>query len=122
MDEILKGFGVSCLELIPQRNSLEKLEEFVKYFLNKNYVISFGTEHNAPALFPITVTVEKDRELTKKLKQVSYQGVSVIAAHQYLVARGEEGYVKRNGKADSEHLDFYQDLGHAVISEFTSKE
>jgi len=121
MDGILKGFGVSCLELIPRRNSLEKLEEFVKYFLNKNYVISFGTEHNAPAIFPIAVTVEKNRDLTRELKQVSYQGVSVIAAHQYLVARGEEGYVKRDGKADSERLDFYQDLGHAVICEFTSK-
>jgi len=121
MDGILQGFGVSCLELIPQRNSLEKLEEFVNYFLKKNYVISFGTEHNAPAIFPITVKVERDRDLTQELKQVSYQGVSVIAAHQYLVARGEEAYVKRNGKSDSEHIDFYQDLGHAVISEFTSK-
>jgi len=122
MDEILRGLGVYCLELIPQRNSLEKLEEFVNFFLQRNYVISFGTEHNAPALFPITVSVEKDRELTPDLKLVSYQGACVFAAHQYLVARSEEGYIKVGGKADFENLDFYQDLGHSVIMEFnTSK-
>ena len=120
MHEILQSFGVSCLELIPQRNSLEKLEEFVTFFRKKNYVISFGTEHNAPELFPITVTVERDRELTLELKEVSYRGVSVLAGHQYLLARGEDGYVKAGGKADTGNLDFYQDLGHAVIMEFIS--
>jgi hypothetical protein len=118
MDEILQSFRVSCLELIPVRNSLEKLTEFVHYFLKKQYVISFGTEHNTPELFPLTVRVEKDRELTPELKEVSYRGICVLAAHQYLVARGQEGFVSREGKADKGNITFYQDLGHAVIREF----
>lgn len=119
MDGILKSYGVSCLELIPHRNSLDKLEEFVQFFLKKNYVISFGTEHNTPGIFPVTVTVEKDRELTPALKEVSYRGVCVIASHQYLVARNREGFVTSGGTADIKNLDFYQDLGHALIREFT---
>ncbi len=119
MDSILKSYGVSCLELIPHRNSLEKLEEFVQFFLKKNYVISFGTEHNTPGIFPVTVTVEKDRKLTPALKEVSYKGACVIAAHQYLVARDREGFYTPEGIADTKNLDFYQDLGHAVIMEFT---
>jgi hypothetical protein len=119
MDEVLTGLGVSFLELIPRRNSLAKLEEFVAFFLQKKYVISMGTEHNAPELFPIRVTVDGDRELTPWLKEVSYRGASVIAAHQYLVARGEEGFINSEGMADTGRTDFYQDLGHAVIAEFT---
>jgi hypothetical protein len=120
MHEILQSYGISCIELIPQRNSLAKLEEFVHFFLEKNYVISFGTEHNAPELFPITVAVEGDRELTPEMKEVSYRGTCVLAAHQYLVARGEEGFLKSGGKADTGNLDFFQDLGHAVLMEFIS--
>jgi hypothetical protein len=118
MHEILQSHQVSCLELIPRRNSLEKLQEFVLFFQHKKYVISFGTEHNAPELFPLTVKVEKDRELPPELKEVSYRGTCVLAAHQYLVERGQEGFVKSDGRADPENLDFYQDLGHAVIREF----
>ncbi len=118
MDRVLKGLGVACLELIPARNSAKKLEEFVDYFQKKKYVISFGTEHNTPELFPVEVRVEKDRQLNPTLKEVSYQGACVFAAHQYLTARGAEGFVKRDGKADTGNLEYYQDLGHAVIREF----
>ena len=121
MDKLLNSLGVRCLELIPQRNSLEKLAEFVEFFKERNYVISFGTEHNAPELFPITVKVENGRDIPADLKKVSYQGICVLAAHQYLVARGTEGFVKQDGKSNIEHLDFYQDLGNAVIREFNSK-
>ena len=36
MDEILQSFNVSCLELIPLRNSLEKLDEFVSLFAQRD--------------------------------------------------------------------------------------
>lgn len=111
MDEVLRSFNVSCLELIPLRNSLEKLEEFVDYFRRKNYVISFGTEHNSPGLFPITVKVNKDKDLTPELKKVSYEGCCILAAHQYLVGRGLS--------MDIDNQDYYMDLGNAIIKEFT---
>jgi hypothetical protein len=120
MDEVLQSFGVSCLELIPLRNSLEKLEEFVDFFHSRKYVISFGTEHNSPGLFPITVKVEKDRDLPPRLKKVSYEGCCVLAAHQYLLARGQQGFIDGQGSMDVENQDYYRDLGNAVIKEFTS--
>lgn len=120
MDEVLQSFGVYCLELIPLRNSLEKLEEFVDYFHNRQYVISFGTEHNSPGLFPITVKVEKDRDLPPRLKRLSYEGCCVLAAHQYLLARGQHGFINGQGNMDIENQDYYRDLGNAVIKEFTS--
>ena len=120
MDEVLQSYNVSCLELIPARNSLEKLTEFVNYFQKKRYIINFGTEHNTPGLFPITVKVEKDRDLTPELKQVSWEGACALAAHQYLVIRGQEGLIKENGVTDVYNRRYYTDLGNAVIKEFTN--
>jgi len=120
MDEVLQSFKVSCLELIPLRNSLEKLEEFVDYFRRKNYVISFGTEHNSPGLFPITVKVNGDKDLTPELKKVSYEGCCILAAHQYLSARGQKGFIDSQGSMDIDNQDYYRDLGNALIKEFTS--
>lgn len=120
MDEVLQSFNVSCLELIPLRNSIEKLEEFVDYFRRKKYVISFGTEHNSPGLFPITVKVNGDKDLTPELKKVSYEGCCILAAHQYLLARNQTGCMNSQGKMDIDNLNYYRDLGNAVIKEFTS--
>jgi hypothetical protein len=120
MDEVLQSYGISCLELIPLRNTLEKLEEFVGFFRMKKYVISFGTEHNSPGLFPITVKVDKDKDITPDLKKVSYEGCCVLAAHQYLVARGKEGFVDSRGIMDIDNQYHYRDLGNAIIKEFTS--
>jgi len=120
MDEVLQFFNVSCLELIPLRNSLEKLEEFVDFFRNKNYVISFGTEHNSPGLFPITVKVNGNRDLTPELKKVSYEGCCILAAHQYLLARNQTGCMNSQGRMDIDNQDYFRDLGNAVIKEFTS--
>ena len=121
MDEILQSLNVSCIELIPNRNSLEKLEEFVDFFLKKNYIISFGTEHNTPDLFPVTVTVEKDRALSPRMKKVSWEGVCSLAAHQYLVLREGEGLVNKDGLTDTHNRKYYTDLGNAIIKEFTSQ-
>jgi hypothetical protein len=120
MDEVLQSFNVSCLELIPLRNSIEKLEEFVEYFRRKKYVISFGTEHNSPGLFPITVKVNGDKELSPELKKVSYEGCCIMAAHQFLISRDKEGFIKHNGRMDIDNQDYYRDLGNALIQEFTS--
>jgi len=118
MDEVFRSHRVSCLELIPMRNSLDKLDRFVKFFRQKRYVISFGTEHNSPGLFPIEVKVEGDRSLPADLKRISYEGACIMAAHQYLVGRGMEGFVRKDGSSDLYKTEFYRDLGNAVIKEF----
>ena len=120
MDEVLRSLDVYCLELIPARNSLKKLSEFVELFNEKGYIITFGTEHNAPGLSPITVAVEKDKALPAELKKISWEGCCALAAHQYLVARGEEGIPGGMSAGDLQKHSFYVDLGNAIIKKFTS--
>jgi len=55
--------------------------------------------------------------LDEELKKINYEGTAVIAAHQYLVANGHEGYLK-NGTAKIAEKDKFIELGKAVIAHF----
>ena len=64
--------------------------------------------------------MEKDRGLTPELKRVSWEGACALAANQYLVVRGSEGLIKKDGSTDVYNLRYYVDLGNAIIKEFIS--
>lgn len=115
--ETLKDKNVSSIELIPGRNKFRILKEFVKYFNENGFVITFGTEHNTPKLDPLKVSCGGGLELDKELKEINYEGTAVIAAHQYLVAKNKEGYLK-NGIAKVEEKADFIELGKAVIAKF----
>ncbi|MCF8226977.1 MAG: PHP domain-containing protein [Bacteroidales bacterium] len=116
--ERLISLKVFSLELIPGRNHSKFLKPFVEFFDKKGFVITFGTEHNTPALEPLTVR-SADAPLDDYLCRVSYKGACVIAAHQYLRSKGRIGYVDQNGIPVNE-MDRFVRTGNAVISYFTS--
>lgn len=113
----LTNNNVWSVELIPGRNDYEILKDFVTFFHKNNFVITFGTEHNTPQLDPLKVTCKGGIPLDRELREINHEGAAVIAAHQYLVARGEEGYLA-GGKAKTEDKEQYANLGKAVIAYF----
>jgi len=110
--------NIYSLELIPGRNDFSILKEFVQFFRSKNFLISFGTEHNTPQLDPIKVSCRGGIDLDEELNLIGYEGACIIAAHQYLVAKGKEGYLDLSGIAKSAEYDAFVELGQAVISHF----
>jgi hypothetical protein len=119
MEELLKN-NVYSIELIPGRNDHKILKEFVKYFHENGFVITFGTEHNTPKLDPLKITCRGGIELDDELKQINYEGAAVVAAHQYLIATGNEGYLKGKEAKTAEKEKFIE-LGKAVIQNFLDK-
>lgn len=119
--ETLKSKNVFSVELIPGRNNFNVLKDFVTYFNNNGFVITFGTEHNTPQLDPMKIGCGGGIDLDDELKQINYEGTSVIAAHQYLVANGKAGYLK-NGIAKTNEKPYFIELGKAVISYFNNPE
>jgi len=117
----LEDMNVFCVELIPGRNDLGRLREFVTYFHNNRFVITFGTEHNTPELIPLQVKARGNVPLDNELKRISWEGASVIAAHQYLHAKGQQGYIRINGIADRDHMEEYIELGKAVIEKYITQ-
>ena len=118
--EKLNEKNVSSIELIPGRNDFNKLKEFVLFFDKNGFVITLGTEHNTPAMEPVTVSCREGKALDRELVSISYRGASVIAAHQYLHARGREGYIRNDGTSRTDEKEYFEQLGDAVIRKFIS--
>jgi len=90
--EALKARNINCIELIPGRNGFDFLKDFVLFFNEKDFVITFGTEHNSPVMQPIKIDTRGGVPLDDQLLAINYEGVCVIAAHQYLSAKGMKGF------------------------------
>ncbi len=116
--ETLRSKGIYSVELIPGRNTFAVLKDFVTFFRSKNFLITFGTEHNTPQLDPIKVSCSEGVELDKELEQIGFEGACIITAHQYLIAKGEQGYLNADGDAKTKEYDSFVELGQAVITHF----
>ena len=114
----LKDRNVHSIEFIPNRNDLNLLKEYAQFFWDNEVLVTFGTEHNSPDMIPMKVETRGHVDLDEELKELSYKGACVVAAHQYLKSKGEEGYVKENGERNGDSLKPYVELGHAVITKY----
>jgi hypothetical protein len=117
----LSQLGIGCIELIPGRNDFKILKNFVEFFHNKGYIITFGTEHNTPEMIPLTVTTRGNVPLDESLKSIAWEGACVIAAHQYLRADGRQGYVLPDGTHSAKQRRDLTKLGKLVIEYYLNK-
>ncbi len=117
----LKRLGIECIELIPGRNDITILKNFVEFFHKKGFIITFGTEHNTPEMLPLTVSARGTVPLDDSLKKIAWEGACVIAAHQYLRADGRQGYVLPDGTSSIEQRRELTNLGQLVIEYFINK-
>ncbi|MBE0652751.1 MAG: hypothetical protein IH594_03070, partial [Bacteroidales bacterium] len=115
LEELLDR-GVYSIELIPNRNSFTHLKEYVEYFYNQGFIVTFGTEHNTPELTKLTVDCRGNVELDDELKIIAFNGAAVLAAHQYLHFLGEEGYINSSGEANIDDRSYFEILGKAIIN------
>lgn len=119
--EALTVKGIYSIELIPGRNTFAVLKDFVTYFHSRRFVITFGTEHNTPQLDPMRVTCSGGVEMDAEMERIGYEGACITAAHQYLIGKGEEGYLDADGVAKTKQYGEFAKLGDAVIRYFIGK-
>jgi hypothetical protein len=124
MHRELTAMNIGCIELIPPRNSQETLYKFVKYFNERKYIITFGTEHNTPEMTNLTVSCRHNDPLRDYLLKITYKGSCVIAAHQHVKKFGvksselrvlEGGYLDENNKPKREHINEFAEYGNKII-------
>jgi hypothetical protein len=107
--------NIKCLELIPGRNDASHLQRFVEFFQKKDFVILLGTEHNAPEMIPLTCDTRDKKPLNNYISRISYEGACVVAAHQYLRAKGLPGFINEKGLPDTARKSELVKLGNTVI-------
>ena len=107
--------NIKCLELIPGRNDASHLQRFVEFFQNKDFVILLGTEHNAPEMIPLACDTRDKKPLNSYISRISYEGACVVAAHQYLRAKGLPGFINARALPDTARKSELVKLGSGVI-------
>ena len=116
----LTGKNIFCIELIPGRNDAVILEDFVKFFQSRGFIILFGTEHNTPDMVPLTVSCRHQVPLSDELRKLSFESACILAAHQYLRAQGSESPVMNWYRLDAVEKSNILNLGKAVVYHFTN--
>jgi len=107
-----------CLELISTRNDPKILENFVSWFHDRGFVVTLGTEHNAPGITPLKLYSRGGAPLSDHLRMINYKGCCVVAAHQYLRAKGREGYLDKFGIPKVKDRNDFINIGNQVIRYF----
>ena len=115
--ETLKARGFYSVEFITTRNSVEVLERYAQYLWDQGFVVTFGSEHNTPAMEPIKLACRGGVDLTDNLKRLNYWGACITAAHQKLVADGFEGYLDEKGCPDLKYREKFILMGDKIIKE-----
>ena len=78
----LRALGIRSAEFITTRNSTAVLERYSAYLEDEGFIVSFGSEHNTPAMEPLLLRTRDSESLSDKLQAVNYRGACAIAAHQ----------------------------------------
>ena len=96
--DTLKKRGFRSVEFITTRNTTAVLEQYAGYLEDEGFIVSFGSEHNTPAMEPIKLRTRDAADLSDKLKAINFRGACAIAAHQAgldSIAAGENLILKK---------------------------
>lgn len=93
---LAKGFHLA--ELIPNRNDPAVVDAYVRTWRDAGIIVTAGTEHNTRVRIPLEPVCVDRSPLTDAVWSTVWEGTCVVTAHQNLRARGEPGYVDRDGR------------------------
>lgn len=122
--ETLKANGYTMAEFIPVRNSPQTLAEYTQAIRQAGIVLVTGTEHNTLDLIPLEPTCVKGQSIPAEVKELFWEGTCVLAAHQFLCAHGECGFVDADGRPNpnyataEERIAAFKKTGRAVIETY----
>lgn len=120
----IRGMDIHMAEFIPLRNSPEVLTKYVKAMRAAGIAVVGGTEHNTLDLVPLEPQCVKGAEVPEEIKAIFWEGACVVAAHQFLTAHGDVGFVDAAGLPNAkyhsaeERIAAFAKLGAAVISRY----
>jgi hypothetical protein len=122
--ERIQRMGFRCAEFIPVRNRGEVLARYVPAMRAAGLFVTAGTEHNTLDLLPLEPTAAEGAAIPPEVAGIFREGALVVAAHQYLSAHGETGFVDGGGMpnssyaTDHERIESFASLGAVVLEHY----
>lgn len=120
--------GFTMAEFIPIRNRPDALTAYATALRKAGIVLTAGTEHNTLDLIPLTPACADGSPIPAQLIAWFWEGVCVVAAHQYLCAHGQTGFVDAHGRPNpdwpgaEERINAFARLGQVVLNAFFDKD
>jgi len=100
--DTLRRRGIPAVEFITTRNTTAVLESYAGWLEDEGFIVSFGSEHNTPAMEPIRLRTRDHGSLSEKLRGINWRGACAIAAHQAGLSIWEEGEKLINETIDTQ--------------------
>ncbi len=89
----LEAWGIFAVEVIPHRNTRERLEAILAEAERRSFPVSNGTEHNTKTPMPMIDDLSAD----PVFRPVFLRGARVLLAHQWLAPSGGLPFVDGDG-------------------------
>ena len=80
--DTLKKRGFRSVEFITTRNTTAVLERYAGFLEDEGFIVTFGSEHNTPAMEPVKLRTRDAEALSERLRGINYRGACAVAAHQ----------------------------------------
>jgi hypothetical protein len=112
--EELVEHGIFAVEVIPKRNTRDRLQEILETAEKHDFPLFNGTEHNKKSPEPILDDFSKDPCFLPIFKKGAY----LILGHQFMSKHANIGYLNREGRPAIENrkeaMSFFSRLGEVV--------
>ncbi len=107
---------IAAAEFIPNRNDRKVLTDYVTTLRAHGITVGAGTEQNTATWIPLLPHCRNNVPLSDELSEIFWEGACVAVAHQYLRAKGKEGYhFLPERAAREEQIQELSNLGVQVI-------
>jgi len=97
----LEDYGIYAVEVIPKRNTRERLREIVKEAEKHGFPVFSGTEHNTKAPEPLLDEFSKDPEFLPIFRKGAY----LLLGHHFLSEYCGRGYLQEDGRLTFENRE-----------------
>ncbi|MHC5102256.1 MAG: hypothetical protein ACYSOQ_02445 [Planctomycetota bacterium] len=119
--ETLRANDYEMAEFIPVRNSPEVLTEYVTAIRQAGIAVVAGTEHNTLDLLPIQPTCVGGAAIPEAVDMIFKEGICVLAAHAFLKAHGQDGFVDGEQADTNERIERFSRIGAVVLKRYFEK-
>lgn len=115
LESKLREMGICAVEFISNRTPFDLLKKYSRYFVDKGFCVTFGTEHNTPEHFSLVPCAQKKFPFDNELRTFAHNGTCIFAAHQERVNQNFVGFVDKFGSKAVSNLDEFVKVGEKAI-------
>jgi len=113
----LRERGFFSTEFITPRNSIQYLEKTTEILWNNGFLVTFGPDHNTPAMEPLVPYAKNGIPLTQKVKLINTKSICILLAHQYLTEKTGNGWLDQNtGKPKYDEKNYFIKIGWTIMN------